>query len=56
MKLSSLTMVICDLDVASCGLIIGLQSMCEVTGTYMCIAILDLDWGHDLSLIRFSVK
>ena len=49
-------MLIYDLDVKACGFMIGLLSMCEVMGPYMYIALVDLDWGHDLGLIRFYVK
>ena len=45
MKLSYLIMLINDLDVTACGLMIGLQSMCEVMGPYIYIALVDLDWG-----------
>ena len=49
-------MLIYDLAVKACGLMIGLLSVCEVMGLYMYIALVDLDWGHELGLIRFSVK
>ena len=49
-------MLIYDLDVTAWGLLIGLQSMCEVMGPYIYIALVDLDWGHELGIIRFNVK
>ena len=33
--------------VKSCGLMIGLLSMCEVMGFNMYIAILDLNWYYE---------
>lgn len=56
MKWSSFIMLIYDFDVRACGLMIDLLSMCEVMGLYMYITLVDLDWGHELSLIRFDVK
>lgn len=53
---SSLIMLMNDLDVEACALMISLLSICEVMGTYMYIALIDLDCGHDLSLIRFYVN
>ena len=44
MKLSSLAMLMYELDVKACGLMIGLLSMCEVMGFHMDIALIDLDW------------
>ena len=44
MKLSSLTMMIYELDVKACRLTIGLLSMCDVMGILMYIALVDLDW------------
>ena len=49
-------MLIYDLDVKACGLMIDLLSMSKVMGPYMYIALVDLDWGHELSIIRFYVK
>ena len=48
-------MLIYYVDVKACGLMIGLLSICEVMGPYMYIALEDLDWGHELGLIRFYV-
>ena len=44
MKLSSLSMLMYELDVKACGLMIGLLSMCEVMGLHMCITLVDLVW------------
>ena len=52
-QVSSLTMLMYDLDVMAYVLMIGLLSMCEVIGHYMYIALVDIDWGHELSLIKF---
>ena len=43
MKLSSLTMLMYELDVKACGLMIGLLSMFEVMGINMYIALVELD-------------
>ena len=43
MKLSSLAMFMYELDVKGCGLMIGLLSMCEVVGSKMYIALVDID-------------
>ena len=51
MKWSPLTILIYDLDVKACGFMIGLLSMCEVI-----VALVDLDWGNELDLIRFYVR
>ena len=56
MKSSPLTMLIYELDVKACGLMIGLLSMCEVMGSYMYIALVNIDWEHELGLIRFYVR
>ena len=45
MKLSSLTMLMYELDVKACGLMIGLLSMCVVMGFHMYIALVDFDWN-----------
>ena len=44
MKLSSLTMLMYELDVKNCGLMIDLLSMCKVMGLHIYIALIDLDW------------
>ena len=56
MKWSPLTMLIYDLDVKACGLMIGLLSMCEVMGSYIYIALVNIDWEHELGLIRLYVR
>ena len=56
MKWSPLTMLIYYLDVKACGLMIGLLIMCKVMGPYVYIELVDLDFGHELGLIRFYVK
>ena len=56
MKWSPLTMLIYDLDVKVCGLMIGLLNMFAVIGPIMYIALVELDCGHELGLIRLYVK
>ena len=56
MKWSPLTMLIYDLDVKACGLMIGLLCRCQVIRPYIYVSLVDLDWGHELGLIRFYVK
>ena len=55
-KLSSLTIWLYDLDKKACGLMIGLLSICEVTGPYMYIVLVDLYWGRELGIMRYYVK
>ena len=55
-EVSPLNMLIYDLDVKDCSFMIGLLSMCEVMGPYMYIALVELDLGHKLGIISFSVK
>ena len=43
MKLSSLSILIYELDVKACGLMIGLLSMCEVMGLHMYISLEELE-------------
>ena len=42
MKLSSLTMLMYELDVKACGLMIGFLSVCEVIGLHIYIALVEL--------------
>ena len=44
MKLPSFSILMYELDVKSCGLMIGLLRMCEVMGLHMYIAQVFLDW------------
>ena len=54
--LSSLAILMNEWDVKACGVMIGLLSMCEVVRLHMYIALVDIDWGNELGLIRFYVN
>ena len=56
MKLSSLTMLMYELDVKSCDLMINLLSTCKVMGTYMYITLVGLAWYCEYGIIRFYLK
>ena len=43
MKLSSLVMLMYELDVKACGFSIGLLSVCDIMGFHIYIAIVDLE-------------
>ena len=56
MKLSSLIMFMCELDVKGCGLLIYLLNMCEVMRLHLYNALVDLDWDCEYGLIMFYVN
>ena len=56
MKLSSLTMLMYELDVKVYGLMIGLLSICEDMELHMYIELVNLDWGPEQCLTIINVK
>ena len=56
MRLSSLNMLIYELNNKVCGHKKGLLSMCRVIGIHMYITLVDYDCGHEQGLIMMYVK